>query len=187
MTSESGEIWMPIPNLPYYQASSRGRIRSLTRWVCRAGVYVLREGMVLTPRENTTGRLQVSVYQDSKAQSRSVHSLVCEAFYGPKPEDKPFACHLNGDHLDNRPENLYWGSPTDNAQDTIRHGRNHLANRTHCIRGHEYTENNTYLRPDRRGRQCRKCIKVRGNTQQDKTRLKRNLRYGVEDSTGKEP
>lgn len=29
--------------------------------------------------------------------------------------------------------------------------------RTHCPRGHPYDEANTYLRPDRKGRDCRKC------------------------------
>jgi hypothetical protein len=31
------------------------------------------------------------------------------------------------------------------------------ANQTHCIRGHAFTPANTYLRPDRFGRQCRAC------------------------------
>jgi 5-methylcytosine-specific restriction endonuclease McrA len=32
---------------------------------------------------------------------------------------------------------------------------------THCIYGHEYTPENTYLRPDGKSRQCRTCIKRR--------------------------
>lgn len=37
------------------------------------------------------------------------------------------------------------------------------ARQTHCIHGHELTEENTYHRPDRpkgRGRMCRACIKA---------------------------
>lgn len=30
--------------------------------------------------------------------------------------------------------------------------------KTHCIHGHEFTPENTYIRPDGRGRQCLRCI-----------------------------
>lgn len=33
------------------------------------------------------------------------------------------------------------------------------ANRTHCKSGHEFTPDNTYLRKDGRGRQCRQCAR----------------------------
>ncbi len=34
--------------------------------------------------------------------------------------------------------------------------------KTHCKRGHEFTENNTYNRPDRPGRRCLKCHRRAG-------------------------
>lgn len=37
---------------------------------------------------------------------------------------------------------------------------------THCLRGHEWTEENTYHRPDGKGRQCRKCIEIRWRRQE---------------------
>lgn len=33
--------------------------------------------------------------------------------------------------------------------------------KTSCIRGHEFTPENTYLRPDGKGKQCRVCIRLR--------------------------
>ena len=131
---------------------------------------------MLKPRQGTTGRLQVQVYHGASHATRSVHSLVCEAFYGPPPEGKPWALHRNGDHLDNRPENLYWGSPKDNAQDAKRHGRNFEANKTHCIHGHEYNEANTYIRPDGGGRQCKTCGQRRAKEQSERKRLSRSMK-----------
>lgn len=34
--------------------------------------------------------------------------------------------------------------------------------KTHCVRGHEFTPENTYVTPNRGTRQCRKCMKIRG-------------------------
>jgi hypothetical protein len=32
------------------------------------------------------------------------------------------------------------------------------ARKTHCVRGHAFTPENTYVRPEGRGRQCRACM-----------------------------
>lgn len=35
--------------------------------------------------------------------------------------------------------------------------------KTHCINGHEFTPENTYVRPDRKGRRdCKECKRIRG-------------------------
>jgi hypothetical protein len=66
--------------------------------------------------------------------------------------------HRNGNPTDNRPENLAWGTPTQNALDKILHGTHHLAARTHCPQGHPYDEENTLYRGGRRNRRlCREC------------------------------
>lgn len=130
---------------------------------------------MLKPKKGTTGRLQVRVYHETIPTTRSVHSLVCEAFYGPAPKHKPWALHRNGDHLDNRPENLYWGTPKENSQDAKRHGKNFEANKAHCIHGHEYDEWNTYIRPDGGGRQCKACVQRRAKEQSARLRLQRSL------------
>ena len=44
-----------------------------------------------------------------------------------------------------------------------RDGTHPMANRTHCRRGHAYTEANTYRYPDGR-RDCRSCRKLRSRT-----------------------
>ena len=49
-----------------------------------------------------------------RGKNLKIHRLVCEAFHGPAPSGKPIVLHLNEDALDNRPENLRWGTQKEN-------------------------------------------------------------------------
>lgn len=49
-----------------------------------------------------------------RGKNYKVHRLICEAFHGPAPEGKPVVLHLNENSLDNRPENLRWGTQKEN-------------------------------------------------------------------------
>lgn len=51
-----------------------------------------------------------------------VHTLVCEAFHGPRPSAIHQVAHWNGDRQDNRAVNLRWATPAENAEDAWRHG-----------------------------------------------------------------
>lgn len=156
------ETWKAVPGFPNYEASTEGRVRSLDREIVNVnGVRIFRRGVVLAQAKNSTGRYVVSVYRDGVQVRSAVHRVVCETYHGPPPEDKPWALHRNGKHHDNRPENLYWGTPKENAQDAIRHGVNPQLKKMHCDRGHEKTKENWYLRRNGRGGQCRECMRLR--------------------------
>lgn len=43
------------------------------------------------------------------------HRLICEAYHGPAPEDKPYVNHIDGNKLNNEKENLEWVSASENA------------------------------------------------------------------------
>lgn len=43
-----------------------------------------------------------------------IHRLVCEAFHGPPPFPNAVVIHFNENALDNRPENLRWGTQKEN-------------------------------------------------------------------------
>lgn len=43
-----------------------------------------------------------------------VHRLVCEAFHGPAPSPRHVVIHIDENGLNNRPENLMWGTQKQN-------------------------------------------------------------------------
>ena len=67
------------------------------------------------------GHLYVSLRRNSSSFHRYIHSLVLTAFRGPAPNGDQ-ARHLDGNHWNNRLENLAWGTHSENARDSIRHG-----------------------------------------------------------------
>jgi hypothetical protein len=152
----SEEEWRPIPGWEgAYEASNLGRVRSLRgghRW-----------GRVLKPHIRTTsgGYPQVSLGLNG---TTCVHVCVAGAFLGPRPPGHQVR-HLDGDPLNNRVENLAWGTPSENQHDKIQHGRHQEVNKTHCPQGHPYDEANTHRATDREGRprwrKCRACNRAR--------------------------
>ena len=102
------------------------------------GVFVSADGGVFSTRSSHgdgllrrlkgspdgAGYLRVKEFGSGTRSHLYVHRLICEAFNGPSPGPrKPHACHRNDVKVDNRAENLYWGSDFDNKQDAIRNGR----------------------------------------------------------------
>lgn len=93
--------------------------------------------------------------RDGKQRATPVHVLVALAFHGPRPEGMEVR-HLDGTRTNNRPENLAWGTHSENMQDKVAHGTATRPLRTHCINGHEYDAKNTRIAP-RGERRCRRC------------------------------
>jgi hypothetical protein len=65
------------------------------------------------------------------------------------------------------PEHLFQGNQFDNMRDCVEKRRHKNSSKTHCIRGHEFTPENTIIRQE--VRQCRICEKNR----QDSYNLRR--------------
>lgn len=162
-------MWLPSPSAPNYEVSSDGRVRSLTRIV----TYPNGSRRRFDGRERTVflvkgyQHLNLSASQGKK-KNFYVHLLVCEAFQGPRPSPVHEVRHLDGDPLNNRADNLAWGTKQENAQDSIRHGTNKERNKTHCKYGHPFDEENTMM--TKRARLCRACRRREGKRYYEATR-----------------
>ena len=60
------------------------------------------------------------------------------------------------------PAHISVGSQSENARDTIAHGRNPHAAKTHCKSGHPFAGDNLFIRANGM-RECRQCIRDRRN------------------------
>lgn len=137
------EQWLPVVGLEaIYEVSDHGRVRSLDRIIeyvdGRSGNVCLsrRNGRVLRPYTAPTGYQHVNLNHNG---SRTVHSLVAEAFIGPRPDDMETR-HINGHASDCRVTNLVYGTRSENSEDSKRHGTHFHAGLTVCKRGHDLTD-----------------------------------------------
>jgi calcineurin-like phosphoesterase family protein len=53
--------------------------------------------------------------------NRTVHSLVCTAFHGPRPDGMQVA-HSDGNNMNNKAGNVRWATPIENRADQVQHG-----------------------------------------------------------------
>ena len=49
-----------------------------------------------------------------RSKNYKVHRLICASFHGPSPEGKDVVIHIDENSLNNRPENLRWGTQKEN-------------------------------------------------------------------------
>ena len=98
----------PIPSMPHYSIDEVGNVfRS--------------DGKPMKQSRSTNGYPQVHLRLDGGAKTRTVHTLVAEAFIGPRPKGN-HVCHWNGIKTDNRASNLRYATPKENVADNIRLG-----------------------------------------------------------------
>lgn len=147
--------WLPVAGYEgLYEVSDQGRVWSVPR-EDRMGRP--KGGLFITPKPKPEdGRLQVALYRDGAVRQTTVHRIMAEAFIGPPPTDHAVVRHLNDIPVDNRLENLAWGTYSDNNRDMVRNGTHHYSSRSACKRGHPFTGANIRPRGDGSGR--RSCV-----------------------------
>lgn len=141
--------WLPVVGYEGdYEVSDDGQVRSLLR----AKPHVLRPGIM-----KRGGYPHVSL----RGKTRTVHTLMLEAFVGPRPAGDIHGCHKDDVPDHNVISNLEWGTRSKNYLDAVRNGRHVNASKTHCKWGHEFTPENTKPQSGGRGRACRACHRRR--------------------------
>jgi hypothetical protein len=125
--SIEGEVWKPVLGWEgLYEVSSHGRVRRLKGTSASGRFSRIDHHRVLRPRaKGKIGYLGVTLRHGRKrTKSALVHVLVCEAFHGPRPAHRRYhAAHWDGDHTNNREDNLRWATPKENGEDRVRLGR----------------------------------------------------------------
>lgn len=111
------EVWRAIPLHLGYEVSSWGRVRSVDRVIVRQGRNHYLKGRILKPWRN---RKYLSVALGI-SHKELIHVLVLAAFEGEK-HNGMICRHLDGDHSNNRLDNLEWGTYSENMIDRIRLG-----------------------------------------------------------------
>ena len=134
-------------------------MRSLDRTlVTSTGIPRFHQGLVLratTNRSDGSQRCTLSI--DGSPAPRAVHTLVLEAFVGPKPP-KTVIRHRNNDPADCHLENLFYQPTIQRPEDRIlRPDRN----KSQCSRGHELVAPNLLMSQRSDTRVCRACAQAR--------------------------
>lgn len=110
------EEWRKVVGFErFYSVSSLGRVRSDIQRNHRP------HGRILSQSLKKTGYLQICLSMNGKHFYYNVHTLVTEAFIGPRPADFQVN-HLNGIKTDNRRENLEYVTRSENSQHALKLG-----------------------------------------------------------------
>ena len=94
-----------------YLISSDGQVKSMKRGKER-----------LLKLINRNGYLYFGYCKDGKKTKLDVHRCVAKVFHGDRSSEGLYALHKDGNRLNNKKENIYWGTPKQNMKDKIRHG-----------------------------------------------------------------
>lgn len=118
------EFWKHVPSEHGVLASSLGRILQAPGFApmpnggYRSYIPEPREGQVAKASKTAAHEYRHIMLKrwgpGPRQQPRKVHQLVCEAFHGPKPFPKAVVIHLDENALNNRADNLKWGTQKEN-------------------------------------------------------------------------
>jgi hypothetical protein len=103
------EEWKDIKGYEgLYQVSNFGRVKSLAKeWIAGNNSLRKKEEILLIPRPNSKGYLEVTLSKNSKAIMFRLNRIIALHFI-PNPLNLPEVNHKNGIKTDNNVSNLEW-------------------------------------------------------------------------------
>lgn len=93
---------------------------------------------------NRYGYTSLYFPETQKSKTIGTHKAMWLALHG-KPEKGMCVCHKCDNPLCCNPDHLWLGTHLENMADCRAKNRYYYANLTHCKRGHEFNEENTYI------------------------------------------
>jgi hypothetical protein len=150
------EAWRAVPGYEgYYEASTLGRVRSLDRRDNR-GQY--RKGRILKTY-NRGGYQKFTLWKNGIGWQPKLHTLIAITFHGDYRDQGLIVRHGPNGKTDNSPDNLSWGTHSDNEYDKERDGTSAKLNQTHCPNNHPLKVPN--LVANRKHRACLTCSRAK--------------------------
>ena len=115
------EEWRVVPSCSDYEVNELGQVRGREGRLVWAGAHAgfrTASEKLLRPGIASNGYPTVAL---GRRNTRTVHSLVAEAFIGPVPVGCEVR-HKDGDRKNPKLDNLEYGTRSDNIEDAFRHG-----------------------------------------------------------------
>jgi len=102
-----------------------------------------------------------------QGRTLSAHRVSYELNVGPIP-DGLLVLHRCDNPPCVRPDHLFVGTHTDNAQDMAKKGRSWRQRQSECVNGHPFTDENTYRSGNQR--RCKTCVSISGKRRYQRKR-----------------
>lgn len=134
-------ICKPVPSKPGFLAYSDGTIQlpEVTAALPNGGFRVYKTKPIKGTISKANKKARHVYYRtfNRKLGNIKVHRIVCEAFHGAPPNPRSVVIHIDENGLNNKPENLKWGTQKENlnAPGFIKYCKSRTGDNSPAVKG----------------------------------------------------